>query len=77
MAEDYTQVYTVFLEEHPEWLDAVRYIPLPDSDEPQMYLRSDALRAFLVWGMAKGYFRHPERVPEFLAAMQREESGEL
>ena len=48
------QLWTAFLDAHPEWLDNVKYLPLPECDEPEMFVSTDATRAFIAWAQARG-----------------------
>src|SRR5262249_47157850 len=44
-----------FLTEDPAMLDEVRYLCLPESDEPQLCVSPRAVRAFMHWALRKGY----------------------
>ena len=37
---------------HNEWFEEVRYLPLPENDEPEMFVTTDATRAFIAWAQA-------------------------
>ena len=61
-----------FFDEQPRWLmKDVQFIRLAGEDEPAISLSMEAMRAFVAWAMAKGIVRRPERVPEFLALLDR------
>ena len=43
----YARLYTAFFQEHPEMLTEVRYVPMPDGDEPELVMSTPAVRCFL------------------------------
>jgi hypothetical protein len=42
-------IFREFFAACPQWLDEVKYFPIPGKDEPQMCLSSPAMLAFLAW----------------------------
>jgi len=45
----YARLYAAFFQEHPEMLTEVRYIPMPDGDEPELVMSFPAVRCLLVF----------------------------
>jgi hypothetical protein len=54
-----------FLAEEPAMLEEVRYVCRPGGDEPELYVSSTAVRAFMQWALRKGYGNR-ETVEAFL-----------
>jgi hypothetical protein len=62
-----TEVLTrQFLEAEPQWLERdVRYFPVAGRDEPQLYLSTQATKAFVRWLATRQLVNHPERAEQF------------
>ena len=68
--DPYAPIYQEFLSEQPQWLaHDVKYLQLPDEDEPSMALSAEAVKAFVQWVMAKGIVGKPEKLPAFVQFM--------
>jgi hypothetical protein len=61
-----------FLKAEPQWLDHdVRYFRTAGRDEPQLYLSTQATKAFSRWLAAQKLVKHPERVDRFCDWLDR------
>lgn len=61
-----------FLDEHPEHIQGVRYLPDPKlGGESELMMDTEALIAFTDWTIAKGY-GDPEKVRRFREELRRQ-----
>ena len=58
----YARLYAAFFQEHPEMLTEVRYVPLPDGEEPELVMSIPAARCLLDWGVEQAYFTDVPRI---------------
>jgi len=72
----YARFYAAFFQEHPEMLTEVRYIPMPDGEEPELVLSIPAVRCLLAWGVAQAYFTDMPRLAALRKALQSIEQGQ-
>jgi hypothetical protein len=72
----YARLYAAFFQEHPEMLTEVRYVPMPDGDEPELVMNTPAVRCFLDWGVARAYFTDLTRIAALRKALQSIEQGQ-
>jgi hypothetical protein len=72
----YARLYAAFFQEHPEMLTEVRYIPMPDGDEPEVVLSIPAVHCLLDWGVAQAYFTDMPRIAALRQALQSVEQGQ-
>ena len=72
----YARLYAAFFQEHPEMLTEVRYVPMPDGDEPELVMSTLAVRCFLDWAVAQAYFTDMPRIAALRKALQSVEQGQ-
>jgi hypothetical protein len=72
----YARLYAAFFQAHPEMLTEVRYIPMPDGEEPALVLSIPAVRCVLDWGVAQAYFTNMPRIAALRKALQSIEQGQ-
>ena len=63
--------WLVFLREHPEWEDDVRFAPegLEGIKPGELSATPEATKAFMQWAVDQGMARQPERLPGLLDQM--------
>ena len=72
----YARLYAAFFQAHPEMLTEVRYVPMPDGDEPELVMNTPAVRCLLDWGVARAYFTDMTRIAALRKALQAIEQGQ-
>jgi len=72
----YARLYAAFFQEYPEMLTEVRYVPMPDGDEPALVMSTPAVRCLLDWGVAQAYLTDMPRIAALRKALQSVEQGQ-
>jgi hypothetical protein len=72
----YARLYAAFFQAHPEMLTEVRYVPMPDGEEPELVLSIPAVRCLLDWGVAQAYLTDMPRIAALRKALQSVEQGQ-
>ena len=72
----YLRLYAAFFQEHPEMLTEVRYVTMPDGDEPELVMNTPAVRCLLDWGVAQAYFTDMPRIAALRKALHSIEQGQ-
>src|SRR5439155_1122628 len=65
-----------FVLAHPEMLTEVRYIPMPDGEEPELVLSIPAVHCLLDWGVTQAYFTDMPRIAALRKTLQSVEQGQ-
>jgi hypothetical protein len=67
----YEDAIRQFLDEQPQWLERdVQYRLLPDRDEPEICLSTQAMTTFIRWAHDHGFVGKPEKVPGMLVFIE-------
>jgi hypothetical protein len=72
----YARLCAACFQEHPEMLTEVRYVPMPDGDEPELVMSTPAVCCLLDWGVVQAYFTDMPRIAALRKALQSIEQGQ-
>ena len=72
----YARLYTAFFQAHSEMLTEVRYIPMPDGEEPELVLSIPAVRCLLDWVVTQAYFTDMRCLAALRKTLQSVEQGQ-